>query len=174
MIEAGILTERRCELIEGEIVEMPPEGDEHIWITEGIGDYLQSLLAGSAWIREDRPITLPNSSSEPQPDIAVLRLPRERYRYRRPGPEDIYWLIEVADTTFTKDTGEKLKIYAAADIPEYWVIDVQRSQVRVFHQPSGEKYQREVAVTAGTISPLAFPNLNISVERLLKGSYDAD
>lgn len=62
MIEAGILDKRRCELIEGEILEMPPKGDEHIWITEGIGDYLESLLAGRAWIREDRPIALPSSN----------------------------------------------------------------------------------------------------------------
>lgn len=99
----------------------------------------------------------------------MLRLPR-RYRHRRPGPEDIYWLVEVADTTLAKDTGEKLTISATAGIPEYWVIDVGRSHLRVFRQPLEKEYQSETVVTQGTVSPLVFTDLGISVKRLLGAS----
>ena len=170
MIEAGILAGRRCELIGGEIIEMAPEGPRHRFINETIGDYLRQQL-GVVVVSEAHPITL--SDSEPEPDIAVVQPPRLRYRERHPVPADIYWLIEIAETTLTKDTGEKLKVYATAGITEYWVIDVQRSQVKVFRQPLKDNYQSETIVTEGTISPLAFPDIAISV-KLLLGVSDQD
>ncbi|MGF1480395.1 MAG: Uma2 family endonuclease [Cyanophyceae cyanobacterium] len=165
MIEAGILSERRCELIGGKIVEMAPEGPLHRFINETVGDYLRQQLGTAALVSEAHPITLVDS--EPEPDIAIIQPPRSRYRNRHPAPQDIYWLIEVADTTLAEDTGEKLTAYAKAGIPEYWVIDVQRSQVKVFRQPLEEQYRSETTVTAGTVSPLAFADVAISVERLL-------
>ena len=165
MIEAGILADRRCELIGGEIIEMAPEGPRHRFINETIADYLRQQLGALALVSEAHPITL--SDSEPEPDIAVVQPPRSRYRERHPVPTDIYWLIEIADTTLTKDTGEKLKVYATAGITEYWVIDVQRSHLKVFRQPLKDNYQSETIVTEGTISPLAFPDIAVSVKLLL-------
>ncbi|MGH2412945.1 MAG: Uma2 family endonuclease, partial [Microcystaceae cyanobacterium] len=72
MIEAGVLADRRVELIAGEIVEMAPEGPLHKYVTDTSAEYLRSLLQGKAKIYEAHPITLPDS--EPEPDIAVVRL----------------------------------------------------------------------------------------------------
>ena len=97
MIKAGILGDRRVELLEGEIVEMSPEGPTHAFYGEEIADYLRSCLGEKALVREARPITL--SDSEPEPDIAVVKPPRIRYRDRHPGPDDILLLIEISQST---------------------------------------------------------------------------
>ncbi len=99
LINTGILVDRQTELLHGEIVEMSPESPIHTQITETTVEYLRFLLKGLAYIREAHPITL--SNSEPQPDIAIVYPPRNNYRQRHPYPEDILWLIEVANTTLT-------------------------------------------------------------------------
>lgn len=165
MIESGILGDRRVELIDGEIWEMPPEGPLHRFINDSAAQYLRELLKGLAKIFEAHPITLANS--EPEPDIAIVRLPDTAYLTRHPQPNDIYWLIEIADCTLAIDLGRKKKAYALAGINEYWVIDVQAFKMKIFRSPVGDNYTDEREVMQGTITPLAFSSLEVSVERLL-------
>jgi Uma2 family endonuclease len=165
LIETGILSDRQVELIAGEIWEMSPEGPLHHSLNWEIADYLRDLCRGVALISEAHPITLPDS--EPEPDLAVVRLPRNLYRDRHPLPEDIYWLIELSDTTLNYDLGIKKKAYARARIAEYWNIDLQNKIVRVFQNPQNDDYQTSQDYTQGIITPLAFPNLSISVNSLL-------
>ncbi len=94
MIESGVLNNRSVELLEGEIIEMSPEGPLHSATNDNAAEYLRELLRGTARIREAHPITL--ISSEPEPDIAVVRLTNTNYTDRHPYPEDIYWLVEIA------------------------------------------------------------------------------
>ncbi|WP_416336956.1 Uma2 family endonuclease [Crocosphaera sp. UHCC 0190] len=108
MIEAGILSDRSCELIAGEILQMSPEGPIHTSINHIGVTYLRSILGTQAVIREGHPITL--TDSEPEPDIAVVRSPYTLYLNHHPYPEDIYWLIEVSDSTLGKDLGIKNRI----------------------------------------------------------------
>jgi len=58
-------------------------------------------------------------SPEPESDIAVVKIESKRCRDRHPIPEDIYLLIEVADSTLRYDRDRKVKVYAKANIPEY-------------------------------------------------------
>lgn len=118
--------------------------------------------------------TLHELNSEPEPDVAVVIPPFERYDDRHPYAEEIYFLIEVAERSLSKDTREKLKIYAQAGIPEYWVININVNQMIVYREPFGESYRSKEIVTEGTILPLAFPNVAISVDRLLGGSSATD
>jgi len=164
MIEAGILQNRAVELLAGEIVEMSPEKPSHTFYGEELADYLRVSLTGKALIREARPITLANS--EPEPDIAVVKSPRERYRFCHPQPEDIFWLIEISDSTLAKDLQLKSTIYAAAGIEEYWILNLQKKQLIVFRSPQGREYLSQQIITQGTVSPLAFPEVEVSVERL--------
>lgn len=165
MIEAGILCDRPVELIDGEIWEMSPEGPLHRFINDSAAQYLRELLSGLAKVFEAHPITLTNS--EPEPDVAIVRLPDTAYLTRHPQPNDIYWLIEIADRTLAIDLGRKKKAYAMAGIEEYWVIDVQAKKMKIFRSPQGNIYTDEQEVTQGYITPLAFSSLSISVERLL-------
>ncbi len=72
MIEAGILDDRRVELLKGEIVEMSPEGEPHAYSNHEAGEYLSGLLGSRASVRRSHPITLPNAS-EPEPDLAIVQ-----------------------------------------------------------------------------------------------------
>jgi Uma2 family endonuclease len=167
MIEAGILADRRVELLEGEIVEMSPEDAIHYAIGDSGTDYLKELLGQRAYVRLDGPITL--GESEPEPDIAIVRPPRSLYFNHHPGPADIFWLIEVANTSLDKDLSDKQRIYASAGIPEYWIINLQVPQLIVFREPRGTDYQTRMTFTDGIVYPLAFPDVAVSVERLLRG-----
>ncbi len=164
MIEAGILNNRRVELLEGEILEMTPEGPLHKYYEQELADYLRSCLLGKALIREAAPITLVNS--EPEPDISVVKLPRENYRTRHPGVDDIFWVIEVSDSTLTKDLDIKRKMYAAVGIQEYWIIDVKNKLLIVLRLPQNGDYLFKQDICQGNIQPLAFPNINVSVDKL--------
>ena len=168
MIESGVLNNRSVELLEGEIIEMSPEGPLHRFTNDTVAEYLRELLRGRAKVFEAHPITLDNS--EPEPDIAIVRLPNNNYLTRHPYPEDIYWLIEISNTTLEEDLGRKKKIYANAEIKEYWVIDLKATEVIVFREPSGNDYKTKFTVDGGTITPIAFPKLQIEVATLLRGT----
>jgi Uma2 family endonuclease len=163
LIDTGILDQRPVELLQGEIVEMAPEGPIHSYITEGVAQYLRWALQGLALVREAHPITL--SDSEPEPDLAIVQPPRQRYSQRHPYPQDIFWLIEVSQSTLNYDFNDKKKTYAQAEIQEYWVVDFRARQVQVFRHPQGEDYSEKFVVSQENLAPLAIPNIEMSVER---------
>jgi Uma2 family endonuclease len=164
MIAAGILCDRRVELLAGNIVEMSPEGALHASRIRKVANYLRSLLNGLALVSEAHPVVL--SKSEPEPDLAIERLPESRYDQRHPGAEDIFWLIEVAETTLAIDLKTKKQIYAAAGIQEYWVMDVKANVLSVFRQPQGNDYSFKQKMRQGELVPLAFPEITVLVDRL--------
>ncbi len=169
MIEVGLLDDRRVELLNGEIVEMAPEGEPHAYFSHESADYLKTLLGNRVAIRQGKPITIPASNSEPEPDLAIVQPLGREYLQHHPFPENIFWLIEFAHSSLAKDTDIKRKTYAAANIPEYWVMDLKKPQLRVFRDPSDGDYRSEVILTSSEIRPIAFPEIAISVRRLLEG-----
>jgi Uma2 family endonuclease len=165
LVATGILDARRVELLEGDIVEMPPEGMPHAVYCGRTVKTLRNLLGDRAEIRETHPITLPDNS-EPEPDVAVVRSPDTQYLRHHPYPEDIFWLIEYADSTLAKDVTIKQRIYAQAGIVEYWVVNLTAGELIVFRGIEGDRYATETRLTAGSIAPLSFPDLEIEVNRL--------
>ena len=166
MIAAGILDKRRVELLKGEIVEMSPEGEPHAYFSSEAGEYLTRLLGDRAMIRQSKPITLPNDS-EPEPDIAIVQRLGREYLEHHPYPENIFWLIEYSDSSLDKDLQTKSKIYAEVEIPEYWVVNLKRRQLVVFRDPEDGEYASKVTLNGGTISPLAFPDVAVSVDSIV-------
>ena len=166
IIAAGILEGRKVELIGGEIIEMAPEGESHAYCSDEAGEYLMYLLGDRAKVRQGKPITLPLNNSEPEPDIAIIQRLGPNYREHHPYPENIFWLIEYSNSTLTKDLGIKSKIYAAARISEYWVVNLRTMELIVFRDPTDEGYQFRVSLTHGNINPLAFPDVSVAIERL--------
>ena len=165
MIESGLLAGKSVELLDGAIIEMSPEREEHSYTNDDVAQLLREKLRGLAKIRESHPITLDNS--EPEPDIAIVRLPKTIYAQHHPYPQDIYWLIEVSNKTLSKDLTEKSTIYARNGIPEYWVIDLVNKKLIVHLDPQNNSYSQIKEYTSGTISPLAFANITIALNRLL-------
>ena len=164
MIEAGILRDRRVELLAGEIVEMSPDPIHYNTAKRG-ARYLEELLTGRADVRFNGPITL--LDSEPEPDIAIVRLPESTYNNRNPEPEDIFWVIEVAKASLKKDLDLKGSIYATAEIQEYWVLDISAKRLIVFREPQNGQYVIEQTFGRGEVIPLAFPDVQVLIERLL-------
>ncbi|NEO97555.1 MAG: Uma2 family endonuclease, partial [Symploca sp. SIO2E9] len=112
MIEVGLLESRHVELLNGEIIEMPPEGPEHAQLSTDAADYLRTLLGELALVRDAKPITIPETRSEPEPDLAIVQPKRVLYRTRHPHPENIFWVIEYAFSSLSKDLDAKRKTYA--------------------------------------------------------------
>jgi Uma2 family endonuclease len=167
MIEAEILTtDDQVELIEGQIIQMSPQQPPHAATTQRASDYVRELLAGKATIRVQLPITL-RPNSEPEPDIAVVRIDAREYLNGHPTPDDIFLLIEVADATLRRDCQQKARAYAKAKIADYWVIDVNSRQVYVFREPGDETYQQEIILKEdATFSLLAFPDVEVQIAQL--------
>ncbi|GAB4343500.1 MAG: Uma2 family endonuclease [Leptolyngbyaceae cyanobacterium] len=166
MIAAGILADRRVELLQGDIVEMAIEGESHAYSRNEADEYLTELLGDRAKVRQDSPVTLPNNS-EPEPDIAIVQRLGREYRSHHPYPENIFWLIEYAESSLVKDLEVKSKIYAEAGILEYWVVNLKTMQLIVFRDPQNGEYASQQILTSGTISPLAFPDVAIEITAIL-------
>lgn len=166
-IDAGIFDDQPVELLNGEIVVVSPEGLPHTYYSDRFSKILQKRLGDRAQVREGRPITLPNQS-EPEPDIAVVQPLNQVYLEHHPYPDNIFWVIEYSNTTLAKDLGIKKDIYADAGIPEYWVVNLRDLQLTVFRSPIATGFQSELTVSAGTLSPMAFPDLQIDVEQLFR------
>ena len=165
LVESGILADRRVELLEGEIVEINPKEPMHSSTNYSVVEYLKELLRNQAVIREAHPITLDNS--EPEPDVAVVAVPYTNYFTRHPYSQDIYWVIEISNRTLKSDLEQKSVTYARNGITEYWVIDLVNKQLIVHTQPLNNSYSQVRCLAAGTVTPQAFPQIAIALDKLL-------
>ena len=145
MGEAGILGENdRVELLDGELIDMAPIGQDHASIVSRLGHALYAACVGRAVVWPQNPVRL-DRSSEPQSDLAVLRSRDDFYaRGEPPGPADILLLVEVASSSLRFDETVKLPLYARAGVAEVWIVDVQRGVVDVYRTPFGDAYRERV------------------------------
>ncbi len=138
MIRAGILSEHdRVELIEGRLLEKMPNNPAHTFSTERSREAVERELPEGFFVNVQQPIT--TSTSEPEPDVAVIRGDRESYLAHHPYPEDIGLIIEVSDSTLRYDRTTKQRMYALAGIQVYWILNVMEKQLEVYTHPSLEK-----------------------------------
>ena len=157
--EAGILAkEERIELLDGAIIQMAPIGNRHLNSVDWIGYLLREPIGRRAMVRVQGSIQLDDASA-PQPDVAVIQL-RSINDIRPVLPSDVYFLVEVADSSLEFDLGEKLARYAAAGIPEVWVANLRAGELVVNAEPQGAAYANiRVIPLAGRVSPQAFPDV---------------
>jgi Uma2 family endonuclease len=141
MAEAGVLDARcRYELIEGQIIRMTPPGPYQNSSVDTLSELLIRRLAPAYHIRSQGSVQL-NASSEPLPDIAILKRRADHYARRQPVPGDVLLLIEVSQSTLAYDRGHKARIYAAAAIVEYWVLNLKERCLHVMRKPSAQGYR---------------------------------
>lgn len=167
MGEAGIFRPGdRVELIDGEIVQMSPIGDPHAGRVIELTSIFSLRLATRVWVSVQNPVRL-SPHSEPEPDLVIMRRP-DTGSVRAPHPEDVLLLIEVCDTTLAYDRDRKVPLYAAAGVPETWLLDIPSDRLRVYREPDGREYRRiEVLARGSTIALLAFPEIEFSVDEIL-------
>lgn len=136
MLESGTLTDDDAvELLEGLVVPKMPKNPPHILVCKLLRRYLERLLGDGWHVATQDPIA--TDDSEPEPDLAVLRGDEEDYANRLPTRDDCPLVIEVADTTLSRDRGIKRRIYARAGISQYWIVSIADQTVEVFTEPTG-------------------------------------
>jgi Uma2 family endonuclease len=164
MIESGIIQEgERVELISGQIFTMAAKGTRHTVSTTRLITELPILIQRRAIVRCQDPISLPNNS-EPEPDIAIVRLRADDYINSHPSPEDIILVIEVADSTLKFDRETKAPLYAAAGISEYWIINLIDDRLEIYRQPQGNIYTSvEIVTPPRSIDLPQFPEIVLPI-----------
>ena len=166
--ELGFFRGKRVERIRGEIVEMSPINWRHELGKIKAARVLTAVFAGVGWVHQTGP--MPQESSDPEPDVAVLSGQPEDYADHPTNP---LLVVEVADTSLTYDTTTKVELYAEAGHPEYWVVDVANGRLLVFRDPypippGGHTYRTRLTFGPGeSVSPLAAPHAVIAVADLL-------
>jgi Uma2 family endonuclease len=137
MIAAGILDEDTpVELLDGWLVPKMTKNPPHRIATDCVRNALQGVLPAGWYVSSQDAITL--STSEPEPDCAVIRGSSSRdYPDRNPGAHDVALVVEVADASLRRDRTTKKRIYAAAGIPFYWIVNLVDKCVEVYTDPSG-------------------------------------
>jgi len=167
--EAGILGEDdRVELLNGDLITMAPIGGEHRTLVDTLTLLFARLTENDRYrIGIQNPVSL-DPYSEPQPDIALYA---PAVLGRHPRPEEIFLLIEVADTSLNYDLGAKLDAYARAGIPEVWVIDLIRRRVLLHRKPDRDEYQTKLEATAGeAVTVEALPDVTLPVNSFLSSN----
>lgn len=166
MIADGVFAENeRIELIEGFLVEKALQDPIHAGAIQKANRRLMRIIPQAWEIRVQSSITL--ARSEPEPDLAIVREDTEGYMSRHPGAADLGIAIEVSNTSLEFDRADKLRIYARAGIPTYWIINVIDGQVEVFERPSGADYASSSVYRKGDSVPL-------TLDGVVVGSIPAD
>jgi Uma2 family endonuclease len=169
MIEAGIFRpNERVELLSGQLIQMAAKVSPHRAAVTRVRRVLEELLGNRVLICVQDPVQL-DDFSEPEPDVAVVKPDPLDYETHHPWVADIFWLVEVSDSTLAYDCGEKALAYARAGIQEYWVLDVKRRKLHVFRQPGELGYGDRTVLSADSmVSPISFPDCVVIIAAFLK------
>ncbi len=168
MAESGILNEDdRVELIRGEIIEMAAIGTKHAACVNRLSNFLAWKLGNKVIISVQNPVGL-DDTSEPQPDVVLLKPREDFYASAHPQPKDVFLIIEVADTTIKYDREVKIPLYAQEGVVEVWLVDINEECVEVFREPVNGIYKKVQKFSKGEILMIqAFDDVNIDVDEIL-------
>ncbi len=157
-VAAGVFPpDARLELVDGEIVEMTPQGSRHAVAVQLVEEALRRLFPGKFSIRVQMPLAL-GEDSEPEPDVAVVRGAPRDHVARHPGPGETLLVVEVAEATLAWDRDVKAALYARAGVPECWIVDVAGRALHVMREPAPGGYgDRRVLGPGERILPGAAP-----------------
>jgi len=161
MAEGGFLRSNRVELINGDILDMPPQHNSHAFGVSAALEALQRVFPGEHfWVRPQ--MTLRLGDHLPDPDVTVVPGRKSKGKVI---PTSALLVVEVSDSTLDFDLGEKADMYAAGGITDYWVVDIVSNRILIHRDSrpngdsvSGARYESVIAVSsAGTLTPLAAP-----------------
>lgn len=166
MIEAGILTKYdKCELIHGEIIAIGKTTAPDAVAVMMLTDIIYPRVWDDMLLGVRGPLRVSNDSI-PQPDIALIRETYTRGTY--PTARDAPLVIEVAETTQEFDREVKLSLYAAAGIPEAWLVDIANHRIERHTEPDSEGYRHCRRYFRGqSVESVAIPGLVVPVDRVL-------
>ena len=160
------------ELVGGQLVVREPQGSPHAVAVRLAEDVIRAAF-GPGWeVRGQMPVAL-DDESEPEPDVAVCAgSPRD---YLAGHPSRPVLLVEVADASLAFDREHKGSLYARAQVPDYWIVNLVDHVLEVHRDPApsadapyGWRFRTLLRLgAADTVSPLSVPRPRISVAELL-------
>lgn len=164
MVEVGLLApDARVELIEGDIIDMAPIGNDHSSVVDRLVYLFVHAVGDQAIVRNQGPVLLDNLSV-PEPDLALLKWDRNFYSDGPPTSSDTLMVVEVSDTTLRHDLDVKVPLYARHGIPEVWVVDVQGRALHSHRSPQGSRYlDEQVHDRPGIVHPGRLPEVAIDL-----------
>jgi len=169
MGDAGIFEpDARIELIEGELIDMPPIGTRHASLANRLNRLLVRQAGSDAIVSVGNPLTLPPWSM-PQPDFLLLAPRADDYASRHPGAGDVLLAIEVADTSLRFDVETKARVYALHGVREYWVVEAGRRRLHTYRAPmpaEGRWAEYRTLEAPFGVAPGALPALVVSSDDL--------
>jgi Uma2 family endonuclease len=170
MAEVGLLApDARVELIDGEIIDMPPIGSRHGALVTRLHRLLDKAIDERGLVRPQLPVRLDNYS-EPEPDLAVVAPREDFYAARHPLPSDVFLLVEVSETTLRYDQQIKSGLYARHGAPEYWIVDIKRKQLHVARHPTATGYRETFTIDRpAAVQLVSLPDLTIDISSLFNG-----
>jgi Uma2 family endonuclease len=138
MIDAGILLEGDpIELLEGWLVTKMPKKPSHRVVNRALLRRLEEQVPEDThYVDAQEPIT--TDTSEPEPDISVVRGRPHEFLHRHPKAIELAMVSEVSDTSLDRDRGIKKRIYARESIPIYWIINLVELRIEVYTNPTGK------------------------------------
>ncbi|MEO8602515.1 MAG: Uma2 family endonuclease [bacterium] len=168
LVNQGLLSgDDHVELLDGVIVSEPPMDPPHATGIEATGHVLRRALEGLAWVREQKPMVI-GDTSVPEPDLAVLGGSFRDYDGRHPTTALL--VVEVSDSSLPQDRLSKSRIYAGAGIADYWIVNVRQECLEVYREPDATQrvYASRWTMQRGEhVSLVAFPTVSIAVNDLL-------
>jgi Uma2 family endonuclease len=167
LAEIGVLApDARVELIEGEIIDMAPIGNDHQSIVDRLTRALVVTVGDRAIVRVQGSIRL-SQWSEPEPDVVLLKPRPDFYRSEFALGTDTLLVIEVSDTTLRYDRDIKVPLYARHGVPEAWLVDANRNALLVYGDLRDGKYERHVAFERPATMPVTqLPGVALDVAAL--------
>lgn len=167
LVELGAFEDERIELLRGVLVEMSPAGTRHAHGASWIADLMYRLLGERALVRCQCPFGA-SDDSEPEPDVAVV----PRRVYLDDHPTSAHLIVEVAESSLRKDRGVKRELYAGAEVPEYWIVNLVHEVVEVHRAPVNGVYTESTRLGRGDRLRLVdFPDVEVAVADLLPPAH---
>jgi Uma2 family endonuclease len=168
LIDAGVLgSDDKVELLEGVIVAMAPEGPRHEVGIDITAEALRVAVAGRAVVRVQHSVHT-DARSVPEPDVAVVA--GRHADYVRDRPRSALLVVEVAKSSLARDRRKKARIYAAAGIPEYWIVNLRDDVIEVSRSPdreAGRYTETRIARRGERLELVALPGASVAVDDLL-------
>ncbi|MGI9034274.1 MAG: Uma2 family endonuclease [Acidimicrobiales bacterium] len=168
MGEAGVFEpDARVELIDGEVIEMSPIGSRHAGCVNRVTRLFVRAVGDDAVVVIQNPVIL-SELSEPQPDLVLARPRDDFYASGHPTPADILLAMEVSDTSLAFDTRVKVPLYAAAGVPEVWIVDLPAAALRVYRELGPGGYSESLTLRSGdSVTLSGLPSVTVAVADIL-------
>lgn len=164
LVDLDFFRAERVELIHGQVVQMPPMRNDHGIALGLMQEYLGNAFGANHWIRVQMPLNV-GMDSAPEPDLAVVTgKPRDYQEH----PNTALLVVEISHSSLAYDRKIKSEIYASANIPEYWLVNLVQRRLEVFRQPSNNGYSDTFILEENdAVAPWQNTNAKILVKELL-------